>query len=335
MLKDSHSRRIDYLRISITDKCNLRCKYCIPPEGVEYLAHDEVMRNDEFIHIIGIFVNLGVKKIRFSGGEPLVRKGVIDILSRTRELHPEVELCLTTNGVLLDTVLDDLYRLKIKKINISLDTLSAERFKEISGVDCLDKIIKNIDRALSYDFFKLKINTVLFQETLDRLDEFFEYVKDKNIMLRFIEKMPFLEEDNQLSFVSSDRLIEKLKTMGSLERKRSFDTTVAIMYKFLYNGRYSIDMGVIPPVTNKFCSRCNRIRLTCDGIIKSCLNSPLEYDIKSLYRMDMGDDALREVIINAVNEKPRDHDFECTYQKSRGCSSLAQKLSRTMSKIGG
>lgn len=335
MLTDSHSRRIDYLRLSVTDKCNLRCKYCIPPEGVEYLAHDQVLRNEEFVHLIGIFINLGVKKIRFSGGEPIVRKGLIDILSSIRELYPDVELCLTTNGVLLDTVLEDLYRLRIKKINVSLDTLSAEKYHEITGSDCLDKVLGNIDRALSYDFFKLKINTVLFRETLDRLDEFLEYVKKNDVMLRFIEKMPFIKEEHNLSFVSSEKLIEKLKTKGSLERKRSFDTTVAIMYKFFYQERYVINLGVIPPVTNKFCSRCNRIRLTCDGIIKSCLNSPLEYDLKTPYRMEMGDEALREIIINAVNEKPRDHDFECTYQKARGCASITKNFSRTMSKIGG
>ncbi len=162
MLTDSYSRKHDYLRVSITDRCNLRCSYCMPPEGIELLQHDQVLRNEDFVRLIGIFVSLGVVKVRFTGGEPLVRKGFIDIVSRTSELYPGLELCLTTNGTLLGDFIESLRRLKLKKLNISLDSLSRDTYRSITMIDCLEDVRANIDRVLAYRFFDVKINTVLF-----------------------------------------------------------------------------------------------------------------------------------------------------------------------------
>ena len=334
MLKDKFERKINYLRISLTDKCNLRCVYCIPAEGVELLPHDEVLRNEEFLHFIGIFVDLGVEKIRFTGGEPLVRRGVVDIIAKTRELHPEIELCLTTNGVLLDEVLDDIYRTKVKKLNISLDTVSAERYRDITGRNLFKRVISNIERAISYNYFDVKINAVLLKESIDELDSFLDYFKDKDVTLRFIEKMPFLEENVLNSFLSSDEFIRSLRSKGKLIRNEDIDTNVAEMFELQYRDKYTIRIGVIPTISHKFCSRCNRLRLTCDGSLKTCLNFPVEYDLKTPYRMDMGDDAIRDIIAKAVAEKPEAHKLD-GYYGNDGCSSIAYVKVRTMSKIGG
>ncbi len=334
MLKDKFERKINYLRISLTDKCNLRCVYCIPAEGVELLPHDEVLRNEEFLHFIGIFANLGVEKIRFTGGEPLVRRGVVDIIAKTRELHPDIELCLTTNGVLLDEVLDDIYRTRVKKLNISLDTVSAERYREITGRNLFKRVISNIEKAISYNYFDVKINAVLLKESVDELDSFLDYFKDKDVTLRFIEKMPFLEENGLNSFLSSDEFIRSLRSKGNLIRNEDIDTNVAEMFELQYRDKYAIRIGVIPTISHKFCSKCNRLRLTCDGSLKTCLNFPVEYDLKTPYRMDMGDDAIRDIIVKAVAEKPEAHRLD-GYYGNDGCSSIAYVKVRTMSKIGG
>jgi len=240
MLTDTFHRKHDYLRVSITDKCNLRCQYCMPPEGVEFLPHDQVLRNEEFIRLIGIFSGMGINKIRFTGGEPLVRKGFVDILSETRRLYPHIELAITTNGTLLGDYLDDLYRLKVKKINISLDTFSRERYEKITRRDHFDTVIANIERAIEFGFFDIKINAVLFRETLDELDDFLDYFKDKDIVLRFIERMPFSEKDLEIPFLSSDALLKELEKRGELKRDGGRDTTVSLRYNLLYGGSHTI-----------------------------------------------------------------------------------------------
>jgi len=333
MLRDSYNRKLDYLRVSVTDKCNLRCIYCMP-SGVEQFSHDEVLRNEEFVHFIGIFVGLGIRKIRFTGGEPLVRKGLIDIIAQTRERYPDIDLCLTTNGVLLDEVLDDLHRLNIRKLNISLDTLSPKRYAEITGRHYLDRVLSNIERALQFDFFNIKINAVLFHDTLDELDQFFEYFKEKKATLRFIEMMPFTSDKHIGEFLSADDFISALELRGEFIRDNSIDTNVAIMYQFKYQSRYPMLVGVIPPMSHKFCARCNRLRLTCDGLLKTCLLSKSEYDLKSPYRADMGDETLKRIILKAVSEKPKQHTLDSSRNVTYGCSSLGfERIS--MNKIGG
>lgn len=333
MLTDKFSRKLDYLRVSITDKCNLRCKYCMPAEGVEILSHDEVLRNEEFIHFIGLFVNLGIKKIRFTGGEPLLRKGFLDILKDSRRLFPDLEIGITTNGVLLGDVLDDLFRLKIDKLNISLDTVSREEYKRITGRDFFDRVINSIDKALSYNFFDIKINSVLFDNTLVYLDDFLDYFKERGVTLRFIERMPFRESDRAGEPVLYDVLIEALKNRGELIRCSDIDTLVAYMYSLLYRDKHRMKIGIIPAMTHNICSRCNRLRLTCDGFLRTCLHSNYEYDLKTPYRMDMGDDALRDIILRAVSEKPEKHNLNCQRHSDDGCSSVFSK--RGMYRIGG
>ncbi|MBN2403928.1 MAG: GTP 3',8-cyclase MoaA [Spirochaetes bacterium] len=332
MLTDSYSRKLDYLRVSITDKCNLRCSYCMPAEGVELLNHDEVLRNEEFVCIIELFASLGIRKVRFTGGEPLVRKQFIDIIAGTRKACPDLELCLTTNGILLDEALRDLKKYNVKKLNISLDTLSQQEYIKITGRDYFKRVISNIEKAISMNFFDVKINSVLREELLNELDDYLDYFKDKNVILRFIEKMPFSPDKNDTALLTLDDFTVELVKRGELIRNNSMDTRVALMYNFKYRNKFAMKIGIIPPMSHNFCANCNRLRLTCDGFLRTCLLSNKEYDLKSSYRMDMGDEVLKKIILRAVDEKPKSHNIDCTVPDNV-CSSIIAK--RTMSKIGG
>lgn len=332
MLTDRFSRKLDYLRVSVTDRCNLRCSYCVPPNGVDLLSHAEVLRNEEFVRFIEIFVRLGIRKVRFTGGEPLVRKGFIDIISGTRKALPDVELCLTTNGILLDEVLPDLKKYNIKKLNISLDTLSPGEYERITGRDYLTKVVSNIEKALSLSFFEIKINSVLHEDIIGGLESYFDFFKEKNVIIRFIEKMPFSLASSNKQQVSSSDLIAELEKMGRLIRTGKEDTKVALMYNYFFKDKFEIKIGIIPPMSHNFCSRCNRVRLTCDGYLRTCLLANHEYDLKTPYRMDMGEEAISKIILQAVTEKPESHKYE-PGMSNEGCTALDS--SRGMSKIGG
>ncbi len=330
MLKDGFGRNFDYLRVSVTDKCNLRCVYCIPPEGVELLDHHEVLRNEEFVQLIAIFADLGIRKVRFTGGEPLVRKGIMEILHATREKLPGLEICLTTNGVLLADRLEELHDIGVRKLNISLDTLSRERYREITGNDALNATLASIDRALDIGGFDVKINAVLFQETIDEIEQMLDYFSERTCQIRFIERMPF---GGGSVFYPAGSLLSVLKTMGKLERDSRIDTRVAEMYTLAYKERRPLSVGIIPTMTHKFCAQCNRLRITCNGLLKTCLHSTSEYDLKKLYRINVGAEVIKREIMKAVMEKPREHHLECNINSSEGCASLLSR--RSMSRIGG
>lgn len=332
MLSDNLKRYHDYLRISVTDKCNLRCRYCMPPDGVRHLPHDEVLRNEEFVRLIDIFLGMGIKKIRFTGGEPLLRKGLMDIISETRKRDPAIELCVTSNGVLIGGFIDRLYELGVKKINISLDTLSRERYAALTGSDSFDAVTANIDKLLEYDFFDVKINAVLFDETLSEVDAFLDYFSRREVSLRFIEMMPFSGAAAANEFLRADRFVDELSKRGDLVRKTDFDTNVAMMYLLHYKNNKPLKIGVIPPVTHKFCSACNRLRLTSDGYMKTCLHSNRDYDIKGALRSGGDGNLVVQAIKDALSEKASGHDIDCWFEGG-GCSSL--QFGRKMSQIGG
>jgi len=326
MLVDNFKREHDYLRVSVTDRCNLRCTYCMPSEAFEALSHNEVLRNEEFVELISVFVSMGVKKIRFTGGEPLVRKGFIDILRRTKDIDPKLQLALTTNGVLLGDYLDDLADIGVKKINISLDTLSKERFARLTRRDFLSDVLANIEKTLNYAVFEIKLNVVLLQETLGEIDTFIDYCLKRDIILRFIERMPFQMENGGDAFISSDILLGKLAERGELIRMESEDSSVALYYDLLIPDKGTVRIGVIPPMSHKFCTACNRLRITANGLFKTCLLSSNEYNIKTVIRGGATRDELQNIIINALTEKNAEHLLD------HGHTAPASKM---MSRIGG
>ena len=332
MLKDTFLRTHNYLRVSITDKCNLRCRYCMPPEGVKFMPHGEILRNEEYIKLIGIFVAMGVKKIRFTGGEPLIRRGFIDIISETQKLYPQIELCVTTNGTILDEYINILKQHNVKKLNISLDTMSREKFHSITGVDCFYTVLKNIEKSLDADFFDIKVNGVLLKSTLQEIDSFLDYFSDKNVILRFIERMPVTREDAFNEFVPSDNLIKLLAEKGELIRKNSDDSGVALRYDLNYKGRV-IKIGVIPPMTHRFCASCSRLRITSEGNLKTCLHSDKKYNLRDLLRNDADEKEIMNFISAAIKEKWKSHNMECTADNG-GCKSISAGV-KSMSSIGG
>ena len=304
----------------------------MPPEGVKTLSHAQILRNEEFLHLIKIFTDLGIKKVRFTGGEPLVRKGFLNILTETKKKFPDLELCLTTNGTLIENYLNELVSLKIKKINISLDSFSSKTYQEITGFDYFSKVINNLEKLLATNFFEIKINSVLSQNTLEELPDFLNYFKNKKITLRFIEKMPFTKPDKSFEFLPTDLLIKKLEEQGKLIRNEKVDTQVAEMYDLIYKENFLIKIGIIPTMTHKFCSKCNRLRLTADGSLKSCLHSLEEYNLKDLLRKEVGDEKIKKIIYKAMASKGKEHQLDCLADDG-GCFSLSN--SRPMSKIGG
>ena len=332
MLKDKFLRNHDYLRVSITDKCNLRCRYCMPPAGVEFMKHDEILRNEEFIRLISIMIKMGVKKIRFTGGEPLVRKDFGNIIAETHRLFPDVELCITTNGVILGENLDMLKEHGVTKVNISLDTLSPQRFRDLAGFDYFAVVKANIEKALACKCFDVKVNAVLLKNTLDELKDFLDYFQDKDATLRFIERMPVTEEDSFNEFIPSDTLVEKLSGLGELKPLKAEEHGVAMRYDMIYNGR-KIRLGIIPPMTHKFCATCNRLRITSDGHLKTCLHSTMLYDLKNPARNGASDEELMEIISKAVKEKWDGHKMECTADNG-GCRAIHSEI-KSMSSVGG
>jgi len=304
----------------------------MPLEGVKFLPHDEVLRNEEFARLIDIFVRMGITKIRFTGGEPLIRKGFFDIISETVKLHPETDLCVTTNGTLLDDHISDLRKYNVKKLNISLDTMSREKFRSLTGVDHFNTVINNIERSLGENFFNLKVNGVLLKSTLEEIDDFLDYFADKNITLRFIERMPVTEQDEFNEFIPSDELIRILGEKGELTRKNVDDTDVSLRYDLKYKNR-NIRIGIIPPVTHRFCATCSRLRITADGNLKTCLHSDREYNLKDLLRNNAEESEIIRHITSAIKEKGEGHNIKCTADNT-GCRSITAGI-KSMSSIGG
>lgn len=314
-MKDTFSREISYLRISVTDLCNLRCTYCMPEEGVCKLSHEQILSFEEIIRIVKAFKELGVNKVRLTGGEPLVRKGIVSLCEEIKKCGIE-DLSITTNGILLPKMAVDLNLAGVDRVNISLDTLDPIKYEKITRGGNLKDALFGINTALAARFKKVKLNTVLiggFND--DEITALAEKTKDEEIDLRFIELMPMpginIEED---AYVSSDLVLEKLHGLKPIGYEG-----VARMYELDgYKGR----IGLISPLSCNFCSMCNRIRLTADGYIKPCLHSKAEVSVKGLYG-----DELKEKLKEVILLKPKEHPLLDAKNYS-----AAQ---RNMNKIGG
>jgi cyclic pyranopterin phosphate synthase len=305
-LTDSFGRHIRYLRISITDRCNLRCRYCMPEEGIEWLPHEGIMRYEEIARVVSLVGSLGVDKIRFTGGEPLVRKGVADFIKGINELDGISDLSLTTNAVLLGRYAQDIKKAGIKRLNISLDTLDKEKFAYIARVDAFDDVMAGINKSLELGL-GIKINVVAiagFNES--EIWDFARQTLNKDIEVRFIELMPMgcaarLGDGNILRIARIKSLIEN--EFGSLE-KVPYGLGPAKVYKIKSaTGR----IGFIDPMTeHSFCKRCNRIRLTANGQLKLCLFSEEGIDLLGYIRKGADDNELKQIIKNAVMLKPKE-----------------------------
>lgn len=294
---DQHGRIHDYLRISLTDRCNLRCFYCMPEEGVELTERANLMSIEEIIDIAKVFVSMGVKKIRFTGGEPLIRKNIEKLFTEIAKLG--VELAITTNGIVLDKYIPLLKACGFKNINISLDTLEKEKSIFITKRDYFDRIMKNIDAAVETGF-DVKLNVVLMKGVNDgEIIDFIELTRFRNLAIKFIEFMPF--KDNQWDWskgVSQDEVLDKVQDYYKIADKLEDPIhSTSRNYKI---PEYTGSFGMISTVTNPFCDSCNRIRLTANGRIKNCLFSDAETDILTPFRDGK---ALDQIIKDAISVK--------------------------------
>ncbi len=305
-LVDAYNRTIDYLRVSITDLCNLRCVYCRPPEGVKLVTHDDILRYEEILTIIELARDLGVRKIRVTGGEPLVRRGVVDFLRRLATMEGIDDIGLTTNGTRLPEMAPQLRAAGLTRINISLDSMRREVFKAITGFDALERVLEGIRLSMKVGLSPVKINVVLLKGINEAdVPDFAELTLKYPIDVRFIERMPFGTEDapNAPDSFSALEALDIIRSRwGNLEAldRREMDGPASMFKIPGALGR----IGVIDPITGHFCGACNRLRLTARGTLRPCLLSSNEIDIKSALRSGASKDELTQIILKAVGSKP-------------------------------
>ena len=304
---DKLNRKIDYLRISVIDRCNLRCVYCMPEEGVESIPHEEILTYDEILRICEIVSELGIRKIKITGGEPLVRKDIVNLIRDIKNIDKIEQVTLTTNGILLHEMLDDLYDAGIDAINISLDTLNKDNFKKITRRDGLEKVLMSIDKA--YDLgIRVKINCLAIRDfNLRELVEIASFAKDREIDVRFIELMPIgfgkkytqIDNDEILSILES-----RFGTFEIVTEKRGNGPA-----KYYRNQNMKGCIGFISAISHEFCESCNRIRLTSSGFLKLCLHYNKGIDLKEPIRNGISDEDLKKLIHDTIWNKPISHKF--------------------------
>ena len=326
-MEDRFGHRISYLRVSITDRCNERCTYCMPQELQEWLPRQDILTFEETLRLIRIASELGVTKLRITGGEPLTRRDVIQLFRQLPDLTNLRDLGLSTNGTLLTrevepglTMAEAVRACGFRSVNISLDTLDRAEYARITGRDLLPDVIAGIDAARAAGFSQVKINSVLMRgRNENALASLVEFAAERNLLLRFIELMPVtttevLSDRNFLPVAEAKRTIES--KFGSLIPQPEFKTNGPATY-YQVPGRAQ-RIGFIGAITNlHFCESCNKLRLTCDGKLRPCLGSYLEFDIMTPLRAGASDAELRQFFLNVVERKPEQHDFRTTYQPGR------------------
>jgi len=326
-MQDRHGHRISYLRVSITDRCNERCSYCMPQELQEWLPREEILSFEETLRLIRIAAELGVSKVRVTGGEPLTRRDVLNFVRRIPEIPGIKNIGLSTNGTLLareitsgKTMAAALRDAGVQSVNVSLDTLDRDAYSQITGRDFHEHVLRGIDAAISAGFDQIKLNTVLMRgRNEDQLIPLVEFARARDLILRFIEMMPVstidvLDENNFISVLEAKRLIESL--YGCLIPEAEFRTNGPAAYYQIPGRKQRI--GFIGAMTNlHFCESCNKLRLTCDGKLRPCLGSYLEFDIMKPLRAGASDAELRQFFLDVVERKPEQHDFRDNYRPNR------------------
>ena len=317
-MKDQFNREITYLRVSITDRCNLRCRYCMSEEGVCKLSHREILRYEEILEIVSVAAELGVKKVRVTGGEPLVRLGCPELCAEISSIPGIEEVVLTTNGILLEQQAEALWNAGVRRVNVSLDTMDPEKYRSITGGGDIQRVLRGIEAARKAGMQPIKINTVLmggFND--DEIPEFVEMTRQHPIELRFIELMPMGPgaEFGDDAYLPGQTVLERAPALSPM----SGDGGVARLYQLPGAvGR----VGLISPLSRHFCGTCNRLRLTSEGALKPCLHSAQEIPLRGLHG-----DALRAAMISAIQAKPQMHGALDAHHSSQA--------GRNMNTIGG
>ena len=314
-MKDTYNREIDYLRISVTDKCNFRCLYC-KPHDMEDISTDEILTNDQILTVVNQAVKVGIKKVRITGGEPLIRKDIYELISSINNIPEIEEIVLTTNASLLSGNIKKLKDAGIKRVNISIDTFKSDTFHDITNRKQMVDYMSVIDELIEYNVVPIKINCVLLKGINDdEILDFYRLAERKNVQVRFIELMPFESTifDYEDYYISKEDILNKYPLLKFRNKSNNVEY-------YTYDDSETT-IGFINAISAKFCESCNRLRLTSDGYLKPCLHSSTEIDIKNKQNKE-----LIETIKKAIKEKPEDHSLDKDYKK---------QSKRTMNKIGG
>jgi cyclic pyranopterin phosphate synthase len=319
---DQYERNINYLRVSVTDRCNLRCTYCMPKEGLSRIGHDDILRYEEIHRIIRIAAGLGITKVRITGGEPLVRRGVAEFIASLHTIPELKDLSLTTNGILLEGCTESLFAAGIRRINISLDSLNAEKYARITRGGEIQDVLRGIRKVRETGFSPIKINIVAIKGFND--DEIMDFARltlENPYQVRFIELMPLGRAgiENNGRYLSNAVIRERIETMGRLEPVVGRENGIngpAQIYRLAGSAG---EIGFISPVSHHFCRTCNRLRLTADGHLRTCLLSDDETDLKSPLRSGCADGVIRELIRGAISRKPEQHDMACGESHIKKC----------------
>lgn len=326
-MRDRMGREINYLRISVTDRCNLRCRYCMPEGGTALKPHDEILRLEEIARLVNIFSDLGIRKVRLTGGEPLVRRNLPELVRMIHENPLIDDIALTTNGLLFAKMAGELKEAGLNRVNLSLDTLRPDRYEYITRGGDLGLALNALETALAEGLHPVKINTVVISGFND--DEILDFCRlayQMPVHVRFIELMPV----GELSFWSRDRMLgndevkTRIESQYQLKPAKIKHGSGPARYYNIEGGQGSI--GFISPMSHQFCHLCNRLRLTADGRLRACLYSPVETDLKKPLRSGAGDEEIKALFLETVASKPEKHGM--------GDKAWARG-DRKMSQIGG
>ena len=309
---DSYSRKVDYVRMSVTDRCDFRCVYCMA-EDMTFLPRQQILSLEEIHQLAERFVALGTKKIRLAGGEPLVRAGIVGLVRSIAALPGLRELCMTTNGSQLDKLAVPLFEAGLKRLNISLDSLDPARFKELTRTGDLSKVIAGIDAANAAGFERTKLNCVVMQGRNDHeINDLVAFAIDRGVDITFIEEMPLgtiSEHSRAESFYSSEQVRERIAERYTLVH--STETTSGPSRYWRVAEAPHIRIGFISPHSHNFCATCNRVRVTVEGRLLLCLGNEHSADLKAVLRANPGQpEKLEKAIVNAMQLKPWKHNFE-------------------------
>ncbi len=326
MIFDNHNRPITYLRLAVTDRCNLRCFYCMPEEGIKYLPKSQLLTYEEMERLVRVLARLGVSKVRITGGEPFVRNGLMDFLWRLKATEGIDELNITTNGVLTEPLVPELVRLGIGSVNLSIDTLDRERFRQITRRDELPAVQGTLN-ALLENQIPVKLNAVVMEgKNIEDLPLLAELTRDHPVDVRFIEEMPFNGEGSHYPVLNwtHRRILQELQALyPGLQRQTDSPFSTAATYRI---PGYQGTLGIIAAFTRTFCGTCNRIRLTAQGTLKTCLYDNGVLDVRALLRSGATDADLTAAFLKAFAHRPK-NGFEAEHERG--------PVTESMSTIGG
>jgi len=309
-LKDKFRRNIEYVRISVTDRCNLKCFYCTSYRHFNLLKHSEILTYEEILTVVSILAKLGIRKVRITGGEPFVRKDLPTLLLQIKKISGIERLTITTNGTLLKNYVDMLKDAGVDAVNISLDTLREENFLAITGRPRLQDVLTGINMVKEAGI-SLKINTVYTTRNIGEVEELINFASELKVPIRFIELMPFDEKWKE-DYVREEVLYERMKALGEIRPLSGTFGDGPARYFIIKLPQGEVNVGLISALSHKFCSSCNRVRLTADGNLIPCMASSVKYDLRSILRSENPDkiEKLKTVVEKAIYNKPLEHQME-------------------------